>query len=151
MGAEFTSQCDIRLATRNARFAWNFAHRGLVPDTGAGTWLLPRLIGPSRALRLLYTGEFLGAEAAQAIGFVDELVDAEGLLARARELAGEIQRGSPFSHTRIKALVYEGLGVDVAGHTSRHTQALAECFKSYDHQEGVAAFLERRQANSTGT
>ena len=40
MGAEFTSQCDLRLASPNARFAWNFVHRGLVPDTGAGTWLL---------------------------------------------------------------------------------------------------------------
>ena len=53
MGAEFTSQCDVRIATNRARFAWNFAHRGLVPDTGAGSWLLPRLIGPSAALRLL--------------------------------------------------------------------------------------------------
>ncbi|MCB1646086.1 MAG: enoyl-CoA hydratase/isomerase family protein, partial [Pseudomonadales bacterium] len=47
MGAEFTSQCDIRIASTRARFAWNFAHRGLVPDTGAGSWLLPRLIGTS--------------------------------------------------------------------------------------------------------
>ena len=55
MGAEFTSQCDVRIVSTRARFAWNFAHRGLVPDTGAGSWLLPRLIGPSRALRLLYS------------------------------------------------------------------------------------------------
>ena len=48
MGAEFTSQCDVRIASNRARFAWNFAHRGLVPDTGAGSWLLPRLIGLRR-------------------------------------------------------------------------------------------------------
>ena len=70
MGAEFSSQCDIRIASPNARFAWNFVHRGLVPDTGAGSWLLPRLIGLQRALRLLYTGEFLSAEEALAIGYV---------------------------------------------------------------------------------
>lgn len=151
MGAEFTSQCDIRIATPNARFAWNFSHRGLVPDTGAGSWLLPRLIGPSRALRLLYTGEFLSAEQALEIGYVDSVVASDQLQAQARELARAITRGSPFSHTRIKALVYEGLGSDVAGHMTRHTQALAECFKSYDHQEGVASFLERREANFTGT
>jgi enoyl-CoA hydratase len=151
MGAEFTSQCDIRLATPNARFAWNFALRGLVPDTGAGSWLLPRLIGPSRALRLLYTGEFLSAEAALEIGYVDELVAPESLMARARELAGAILRGSPFSHARIKQLVYEGLGGSVAEHMPRHTDALAACFRSHDHQEGVAAFLERREANFTGT
>ncbi|MBX3705542.1 MAG: enoyl-CoA hydratase/isomerase family protein [Pseudomonadales bacterium] len=150
MGAEFTSQCDIRIATPNARFAWNFAHRGLVPDTGAGSWLLPRLIGPARALRLLYTGEPLSAEDALAIGYLDQLVAPEVLQDKARELAGAIQRGSPFSHARIKALVYEGLGAPVDAHMERHTRALAECFRSADHQEGVAAFLERREARFTG-
>ena len=150
MGAEFTSQCDIRLATVNARFAWNFAHRGLVPDTGAGSWLLPRLIGPTRALKLLYTGDYLPAAEAVAIGYVDQLVEPAALLDEARALAKAIMRGSPFSHARIKALVYEGLGSEVAPHMQRHTQALAECFKSADHQEGVASFLERRDARFTG-
>jgi enoyl-CoA hydratase/carnithine racemase len=151
MGAEFASQCDIRIGTPNARFAWNFAHRGLVPDTGAGSWLLPRLLGPGRALRLLFTGEFLSAERALEIGYLDSVVAPEQLQGEARALAAAVLRGSPFSHARIKALVYEGLGSDVAAHMQRHTQALAECFKSYDHQEGVAAFLERRDANFTGT
>lgn len=150
MGAEFTSQCDIRIATANARFAWNFAHRGLVPDTGAGSWLLPRLIGPAKAMRLLYTGEFLDAEEALNIGYVDSVVAPEALQDEARKLAAAIAKASPFSHARIKKLVYEGLGGDVGGHMQRHTQALAECFKSYDHQEGVAAFLERREARFTG-
>ena len=150
MGAEFTSQCDIRIATANARFAWNFAHRGLVPDTGAGSWLLPRLIGPARALKLLYTGAPLSAEEALAIGYVDQLVAPEALQDEARSLARAILKGSPFSHARIKTLVYEGLGSEVGPHMQRHTQAMAECFKSADHQEGVAAFLERREARFTG-
>jgi len=151
MGAEFTSQCDFRIATANARFAWNFVHRGLVPDTGAGSWLLPRLIGTARALRLLYTGEFLSAEDALAIGYVHELVEPDALMSTALELAQAIARGSPFSQRRIKTLVYEGLGADVAEHMLRHTQALAECFASNDHQEGVASFLERRDPRFTGT
>lgn len=151
MGAEFTSQCDIRLATPNARFAWNFSHRGLVPDTGAGSWLLPRLIGPARALRLLYTGEFIGAEEALALGYVESVVEPDQLLPEARALARAILKGSPFSHARIKALVYEGLGSEVAPHMRRHTGALAECFASDDHREGVAAFLERRDARFTGS
>jgi enoyl-CoA hydratase len=150
MGAEFTSQCDIRIATPNARFAWNFAHRGLVPDTGAGSWLLPRLIGPQRALKLLYTGEFLGAEEALEIGYVDQVVPAEALLDTAVELGRAIGRGSPFSHARIKAMVYEGLGAEVGEHMQRHTKALTECFASEDHKEGVASFLERREAHFTG-
>lgn len=113
MGAEFTSQCDIRIATPNARFAWNFAHRGLVPDTGAGSWLLPRLIGVSNALRLLYTGEFLTAEAALALGYVHRIVESDTLLETARELAVHIARGSPFSQPLIKELVYAGLTAPV--------------------------------------
>ena len=77
MGAEFTSQCDIRLASPNARFAWNFVHRGLVPDTGAGTWLLPRIVGLQQALRLLYTGAMIdsrrgAADSATSPTIVDE-------------------------------------------------------------------------------
>ena len=151
MGAEFSSQGDIRIASPNARFAWNFVHRGLVPDTGAGSWLLPRLIGLQRALRLLYTGEFLSAEEALAIGYVAQVVPSAELIPTALALAKTIAAGSPFSQRRIKALVYEGLGADVAEHIQRHTLALAECFKSSDHKEGVSAFLERRQANFTGT
>jgi enoyl-CoA hydratase len=150
MGAEFTSQCDIRIATPEARFAWNFAHRGLVPDTGAGSWLLPRLVGTQRALRLLYTGEFIGAAEALEIGYVDRVVAREQLLDCARDLARQIAAASPFSQRRIKALIYEGLGADVGAHMVRHAAALAECFKSKDHAEGVASFLERRPAKFTG-
>ena len=150
MGAEFTSQCDIRLCSPNARFAWNFAHRGLVPDTGAGSWLLPRLIGVQRAMKLLYTGDFLSAQEALDIAYVDEIVDSQALLSAAQQLGERIAKNSPFSHTRIKSLVYEGLGADVADHMSRHTQAMAQCFASDDHREGVASFLERREASFTG-
>ncbi len=151
MGAEFSSQCDIRIASPKARFAWNFVHRGLVPDTGAGSWLLPRLIGTQRALKLLYTGDFLTAEEALAIGYVDQVVPSEELQGVAMALARKIAEGSPFSQTRIKSMVYEGLGAEVADHMQRHTRALAECFKSNDHKEGVASFLERRPARFTGT
>jgi enoyl-CoA hydratase len=150
MGAEFTSQCDLRLCSPGARFAWNFAHRGLVPDTGAGSWLLPRLLGPQHALRLLYTGEPLGADEALALGYVLAVVPSDDLLTEARRLAERIQQGSPLSHHRIKQLVYDGLGSDVADHMQRHTQALAACFRSEDHREGVASFLERRPARFTG-
>jgi enoyl-CoA hydratase len=150
MGAEFTSQCDVRIVTPRARFAWNFAHRGLVPDTGAGTWLLPRLVGPARALRLLYSGEFLSGEEALAIGYATMLVEPDRLQAAAREMATSFLRGSPFSHRRMKELVYRGLERDVGAHMQAHVAALAECFASADHKEGVAAFLERREARFTG-
>ena len=150
MGAEFTSQCDIRIASTRARLAWNFAHRGLVPDTGAGSWLLPRLIGTSQAFWLLYSGEFISANQALEMKYVSAVCEPEDLMAKARQMAEAILQGSPFSHQRMKSLVYEGLGIDVGSHMENHTKALAECFKSADHKEGVASFLERRPANFTG-
>ena len=150
MGAEFTSQCDVRIASSRARFAWNFALRGLVPDTGAGSWLLPRLLGPARALELLYSGRFVDAEEALALGYVSRVVAPEDCLPAARELAHAFLSASPFSQRAIKELVYGGLDRTHAEHMAAHTQALAACFASEDHREGVAAFLEKRPARFTG-
>lgn len=150
MGAEFTSQCDIRLCSPNAKFAWNFVHRGLVPDTGAGTWLLPRIVGVQPALRLLYTGAMIDADEALRLGYVMQVVLSDHLLPKAIELAHTIAAGSPHSLGLIKQLVHQGLTAPVGEHMERHTVAMAACFKSDDHREGVAAFLERRPANFTG-
>ena len=150
MGAEYTSHCDVRIATPRARFAWNFAHRGLVPDTGAGSWLLPRLIGVQPALRLLYSGDFISADEAFAMGYVTAVVEPEALLETARTEAQRFLVGSPMSQRLIKALVYEGLGRDVGEHMRAHTAALAASFKSDDHREGVASFLEKRPAKFIG-
>lgn len=150
MGAEFTSQCDVRIASTNARFAWNFVHRGLVPDTGAGTWLLPRIIGLPAALRLLYSGEFLSAEKALELGYVARVVEPDQLMDAAREEAARFLAGSPFSQRLIKDLVYHGLERELSEHMREHVEALKACFRSEDHKEGVAAFLERREARFTG-
>lgn len=151
MGAEFVTQCDVRVASTTARFAWNFVRRGLVSDTGAGTALLPRLIGPTAALRLLYSGEFLGAEEALQLGFVSAVVQPEDLAAAADAEARRFLAGSPFAVARTKALVYGALVGDLGEHLSRTATFLQECFHSADHAEGVAAFLERREPRFTGS
>lgn len=150
MGAEFTSQCDVRIATPRARFAWNFSQRGLVPDTGAGTWILPRLLGPSRALELLYSGRFVDAQEALALGYVLRVVEPEKLLDEARSLAASFLAGSPLSQRLIKELVYQSASRDLGQHMDAHTAAMRTCFASEDHREGVAAFLERRPAKFAG-
>jgi len=150
MGAEFTSQCDIRIASSRARFAWNFVHRGLVPDTGAGTWLLPRIIGLQNALRLLYTGDMIDASEALRLGYVIDVVDHESLDDVVFGLAHRIASGSPHSLRLIKRLAYEGLTSSVGEHMERHTSAMSASFRSDDHREGVQAFLERRPARFTG-
>lgn len=150
MGAELTSQCDVRIASDRTRIAWNFAQRGLVPDTGAGSWLLPRLIGVQAALRLLYTGEFLVAADALALGYVSAVVAPDEVEDEALALARAMAHNSPFSQRHLKALVYEGLQGELGDHFARHDAAMAACFASEDHREGVAAFLERRPARFTG-
>jgi enoyl-CoA hydratase/carnithine racemase len=150
MGAEFTSQCDVRIASTRARFAWNFAHRGLVPDTGAGTWILPRLLGHSRALELLYSGRFVDALEAQSLGYVQKVVEPEKLQDEARALAASFLQGSPLSQRLIKELVYQSETRDFGQHMEAHTAAMKTCFSSEDHREGVASFLERRPAKFVG-
>lgn len=151
MGAEFTVQADLRIASTRASFAWNFGRRGLVPDTGAGSYLLPRQIGLTAALRLLFTGEKLDAAEAERLGYVLAALDPDALPDAARDLARATAAGSPFANARTKRLVYEGLTADLPDHLAATRTALAECFASADHAEGVAAFLERRAPDFTGT
>lgn len=126
-------------------------HRGLVPDTGAGTWLLPRIVGVQQALRLLYTGAMIDAAEALSLGYVLDVVEPDALADRALALAESVAAGSPHSLRWIKQLVQQGLTAPVSEHMERHTEAMSACFASDDHREGVASFLERRPAVFTGT
>lgn len=150
MGAELATQADLRLVSTRARFRWNFVHRGLVSDTGAGSWLLPRQIGLSTALALLYTGDDLDAARALELGFVESVHEPDALTAATEDLARRIATASPFALARTKELVLSGAGRDMTDQVTATRAALAECFASEDHTEGVAAFLERRPARFTG-
>ncbi|MGE0136932.1 MAG: enoyl-CoA hydratase/isomerase family protein [Ilumatobacteraceae bacterium] len=150
MGAEFTSMCDVRIASDGARFGWNFAARGLVPDTGAGTWLLPRLIGPQAALQLLYRGTVISADEALRLGYVTAVVAPEQLAEAARHEALSWIKNAPTALAAIRGLVYGGLERTIDDHLEHHRAALEVCFHSADHKEGVSAFLERREPRFTG-
>jgi enoyl-CoA hydratase/carnithine racemase len=150
MGAEFATQCDVRVASTRARFGWIFVLRGLVADTGAGTFLLPRLIGPTAAMRLLFSGEIIDAAEALRMGFVTQVVEPEDLPAAAEAEARRYLDASPFAVRRTKELVYGGMFRPVDEHLRETARLLEECFRSEDHREGLAAFLERRPAAFTG-
>jgi len=150
MGAEFTTQCDVRIASTTARFAWNFVHRGLVPDTGAASWLLPRQIGLTAALRLVLSGDFLAADEALALGYVSAVVEPGDVVDAACAEARRLSRGSPLASRLVKELMYAGLERGIGEHLEHNHEALATCFASDDHREGVTAFLDRREARWTG-
>ena len=133
-----------------ARFGWVFVHRGLVPDTGAGTWLLPRLVGVPAALDLLYSGRIIDADRGARARVRARGRRARRAAAAAHELAESYLAGSPFAIRKIKELAYEGLERSVGEHMTGHVEALSACFKSDDHAEGVASFLERRPPQFTG-
>jgi enoyl-CoA hydratase/carnithine racemase len=150
MGAEFATQCDVRVASTRARFGWIFVLRGLVADTGAGTFLLPRLIGPSAAMRLLFSGEIIEATEALRLGLVTDVVEPDDLPAAAEAEARRYLDASPFALRRTKELVYGAMFRPLDGHLRETARLLEECFRSEDHREGVSAFLERRPAEFTG-
>ena len=150
MGAEFATQCDVRIASTRATFGWVFVLRGLVSDTGAGTYLLPRIIGPTEAMRLLFPGDTIDAQTALDIGFVSAVVEPDELPAAAEDEARRFLAGSPFAVARMKQLVYGGMHNSVHDHAVQTAKLLNECFHSEDHAEGVAAFLERRPPKFTG-
>jgi enoyl-CoA hydratase/carnithine racemase len=150
LGVELATQCDVRIATTSARFGWVFVRRGLVPDTGAGTLLLPRIVGPPAAMRLLFAGDTIDAAEALRLGFVTAVVEPHDLAAAVRAEADRYRDVSPFAVARTKRLVYSGMAGTIDDHVRLTATLLQECFHSDDHREGVAAFLERRPARFTG-
>jgi enoyl-CoA hydratase/carnithine racemase len=150
LGAEFTLQCDLRIASESARIGWVFVHRGLVPDTAAGTWLLSRIVGLQEAARLLFSGEIISADRAKQIGYVLEVVPDDQLMPRAMELAASVSQGSPLSAAEIKRLLYRGLTRDPMDHLADSTATITRMFASDDFKEGIRAFLEKRPPNWTG-
>ncbi|OAI43184.1 hypothetical protein AYO38_10975 [bacterium SCGC AG-212-C10] len=150
LGAEFTLQCDVRIAGESARFGWVFVHRGLVPDTGAGTWLLPRIVGLQNAARLLFSGEIISAQAAKEIGYVLDVVPDAELMDRAFALAASMSKGGPLATAESKRMLYQGLGRDGVEHMKDNVPTLNRMFASEDFKEGVNSFLQRRDPVWTG-
>lgn len=149
-GAEVTLHCDLRVASENARIGWVFSQRSLVPDTGAGPFLLPRLIGLDHALEILYSGEVLLAQRARDLGIYTHLVPQEELEPFTMELARKLARCAPLSAAHLKRMAWRGLSQDLEASLLECTRALNDLLESEDLQEGIAAFLERRQPQWKG-
>jgi enoyl-CoA hydratase/carnithine racemase len=136
-GCNLALACDYRIASPEAKLAQTFVRIGMHPDWG-GTWLLPRLVGRSRALEILMTGRMVDAEEALRIGMIDRIgTDATEL---ARSLAG----GPPLAIAGIKRALRESERNDLAVQLELEARNQVECFESGDAAEGMAAFFQKR-------
>ncbi|HZT16522.1 MAG TPA: enoyl-CoA hydratase/isomerase family protein [Gaiellaceae bacterium] len=143
-GLEIALACDFRIAVREAQLGFPEVKLGLLPG-GGGTQRAPRLIGHGRAAWLIMSGERIPAEQALEWGLVDFVVDdLEEGIARYVE---PLDRLSPHALRRIKRLLRETRD---ERSDERELEAFAACLQSEDGQEGVAAFLEKRQPSWTG-
>jgi len=149
LGCDVACMTDIRIASEKAIFGVTFLKLGLVPGDG-GAWLLPRVIGMSRACELLYTGKTIDAATAAAWGLVSEAVPHAELLDRAFALAGEIAKQPPHALRLSKSLLRHGesASYETIMEMSAAMQAISHLTE--DHMEGVEAMLDKRPADFKG-
>lgn len=143
-GSEYPLQCDIRIAGQSAKWGEVFVKRGLIPDTGAGTYLLPHIVGLSKACELCFSGEVIDANEMLRIGLVHQVVPDDQLMPTAMEIARKFLKAAPLAVQMTKQLMYMGFERSI----EHHHEATRYCFqlatKTEDTIEGVTSFLEKR-------
>lgn len=148
-GANIALACDIVIAARSASFIESFSRLGLIPDSG-GTWILPRLVGMARARGLAMLGPKVSAEQAEAWGMIWQVVDDEELMATALGLAEQMAtqptRGFAFTKRALAASAANTLDAQL----ELEKELMRAAGRTHDYQEGVKAFLEKRQPNYKG-
>ncbi|MBZ0238583.1 MAG: enoyl-CoA hydratase/isomerase family protein [Deltaproteobacteria bacterium] len=140
--------CDIRIGARTAKYGANFTRLGLAPGM-AISYILPRLVGVSRAAEMLFTGRLVDGDEAERIGLLTA-VDAADVLPRAMDLARAIAASAPVAVRETKRALYRGLGWDPRGAAYLEAFAQAESVVTADAAEGIAALLEKRDPRFTG-
>lgn len=148
-GMSLALACDIRIASEQASFIEVFGRVGLVPDTGS-SWLLPRLVGPAKALELMWTTDPVDAPTALALGIVNRVVPAESLGDEARALAQRLAAAAPLALALTKRAVNRAFEAGFTEALDYEASLQGIAGRSADHAEGVRAFVEKRPARFTG-
>ena len=150
LGCDVACMADIRIASEKAKFGVTFLKLGLIPGDG-GAWLMPRIVGSSRAAELLFTGKVIDAQTAADWGLVSEVVPADDLMAASQKLAEQIAAQSPQSLRLAKTLLRHGTtsSYETIMELSAASQALMH--HTDDHMEGVDAILEKRAPEFKGS
>ena len=142
-GCELALACDIRIASENAQFGQPEINLGIIPG-GGGTQRLTRLVGEGKAMEMILGGQFIDAKTAHAIGLVNHVVPADQLETKTMEIAQHISRKSPIALQLAKEAVKIASRSNLDEGLRREVDLFALCFSTEDKDEGVSAFLERR-------
>ncbi len=151
VGATMQLAMDIRLAADTARYGFVFARRGIVPEA-CSSWFLPKIVGISQALEWCFSGRVFDAEEAKAGGLVRSIHSGDDLMATAHKLAREIaDNTSPLSVTMTRAMMWRLSGTEHPMMAHRiDSRAIYTLSRGVDAKEGIASFLEKREANYPG-
>jgi enoyl-CoA hydratase len=148
-GCELALSCDLRIASDKARFGQPEINLGLIPG-GGGTQRLSRLVGLGHSMRLILTGDMIGAAEAKEIGLVELVVPHDELRAKTLELANKIAGKSPLTLRVAKEAVRASQKLAIEEGIAYERDLFCLCFSTADKEEGVKAFLEKRPAQWTG-
>ena len=144
-GMELALCADIRIAGEGAKMGFPEVTLGIFPGAG-GTIRAPKLIGPSYAMELIFSGEQIPASRAKEMGLVNRVVPDEEVLEEAKKLAGKIAKRGPVAVRMVKEVIIKGLQMgDVKEGTAYEAQQWAKLFNTYDQKEGMHAFMEKRK------
>jgi len=148
-GMDMALGCDIRIMADTAKLAAAFTARGIVPESG-GTWILPRLIGWSRASEIIFTGKTLSAAECKDMGLVSHVVNNNEVNERANTMAKEIAGRAPLARYASKRMMRMGMNETFNDHVHHVFLQLLPLFQSEDFTEGMASFMEKREAEFKG-
>jgi 2-(1,2-epoxy-1,2-dihydrophenyl)acetyl-CoA isomerase len=149
VGCSLALAADVVLAARSANSLQAFVRLGVVPDGGI-LWILPRLIGRARSSVMMLRGEKIPAETAAEWGLIHQVLDDDKLMPAARAIAHKMAYGPTRAYAAIKRMIQASTSNDFATQLAFEAENQDAAFATQDFREGVAAFVERREAKFAG-
>ena len=148
-GMDLALGCDIRIMADTAKLAAAFTARGVVPESG-GTWILPRLIGWSKASEIIFTGKTLTAAECDEMGLVSHVVNNNEVQESAQQMAKQIAANAPLAVQASKRMMRMSMNENFDDHVHHVFLQLLPLFQTDDFKEGMASFMEKRAPDFKG-